>query len=307
MITYPRVFILLALVVTAVTGITGDNEERTARGTSLEHALKISSIPNNSPIQTQKSIVPLQTQKIQEKTPEITAEIMSVATVDNHRLRSEFRAQYRHPIASITKLMTAIVAEKLLDNAKRITIEENDVAAEGPAGNFTAGEIFSVEDLIKAMLVVSSNDAATALAREIGTKTFVDIMQQTAREFGMDNTVFFDPTGLSSLNQSTAEDLEKLINNLRTHHEHLLRTTRATTATILDERNRQFRILNNINEFAGINGFLGGKTGYTDEARGNLISLFMIKNEQVLITVLGSNNRFADTRKLYDWSKKMLE
>ncbi len=303
---YPRTFLILALLLTIAASST-NSDDHGARGESVDRAIKISSISNTSPMQEERFILPLLKKKSTVIMPETTAEIVSVATLNNNRIHAQFHAANRHPIASITKLMTAIVAKEQLNGTTPITIQEEDVATEGPAGDFAINEIFSVDDLIKAMLAVSSNDAAAAIARTVGTQKFVDAMQRKARELEMDNTTFFDPHGLSSLNQSTAEDLQALMVVLRRDHDDLLRITRAKSVTITDQRNQQFRMLKNINEFAGTNKFEGGKTGYTDEARGNLMSLFTIDNEPVLITVLGSSDRFGDTRMLYDWAERMLK
>lgn len=304
---YLQAFILLVIVFAVTAGSAREDASVARETNNKERTLKISSVPIHGPAQT-KNVVKKNTQnKTALLPPEITAEIASVVMVDDDKTLFELQSAYRHPIASITKLVTAIAAKKLLKGDARITMQEEDIAAEGPAGDFAIGEIYSVDDLIKAMLIVSSNDAAVALARTAGTKTLIDTMQQMAREFGMDNTAFFDETGLSSLNQSTAVDLAKLIDGLSKNHTDLLRTTRAIEATITDERSREFRVLKNINEFAGLPEFEGGKTGYTEEARGNLVSLFRTGEHKLFIVVLGSHDRFGDTRKLYDWAKEVLQ
>ncbi len=304
---YTRAFLLLTLAM-GVTAAWTEHDAIQTNKKSFEQELKISSIGYKKTMtETKQKVAQPNPYFIATSIPETTAEIISVVTLETNNALVQFREKNRHPIASITKFMTAIIAERLIEKNTRIVIEEEDTETEGPAGNFAAGEIFSVDDLIKVMLVVSSNDAATALARVIGAKKFVDAMQQTARSLGMENTTFFDPTGLSSLNQSTAEDLAILVNDMSKNHENLLRITRAASATIIEQRSGQFRILRNINEFAEVDGFEGGKTGYTDEARGNLISLFRVGEHKLLIAILGSNDRFGDTRKLYDWAKTMLQ
>lgn len=303
---YPRVFLLLALIFAISSGSIGNDDDAT-REKKFEQTIKISSVPNVSLIQQERFVVPVLEQIAMLPAPETTAAIVSVITLGNNRIQLQFHERDRHPIASITKLMTAIIAEELIGGETRITMQEDDVATEGPAGDFAINEIYSINDLIKAMLAVSANDAATAMARTVGTKKFVDAMQQKARALRMENTTFFDPTGLSPLNQSTAEDLRALMVTIRRDHQNLLRMTRAASVTIMNQRDGQFRVLKNINEFAGREEFEGGKTGYTEEARGNLVSLFTIDNEQLLMIVLGSSDRFGDTRTLYDWAKKVLQ
>jgi len=163
---------------------------------------------------------------------------------------------------------------------------------------FAVGETFTSGDLIRAMLTVSHNQAAIALAESYGQKEFVDLMQQRAGDLGMANTSFFDPVGLSSLNQSSAADVERLVRYIITNHQDLLVMTRQTETAV------NGKILKNINRFAGRPDFIGGKTGYTDAANGNLVSLFNYRNQPLLIIVMGADDRFGETEKIYNWIKQ---
>lgn len=211
-------------------------------------------------------------------------------------------ANRRWPIASLTKLMTAAIALEKFDPSQPITFNDRIIATEGFSGDFRAGETFSVGDLVKALMLVSSNDAAMALASAYGYPEFVDAMQEKAAELGMRQTSFFDPTGLSFLNQSTAADLERLVVYARRKHPDIFQWSRqrATTITGGNGSGRSVKRLVSINQFAGEPGFAGGKTGYTDDANGNLISLFQEQPNAppLLIIVLGTNDRFGETKKL---------
>ena len=191
------------------------------------------------------------------------------------------------PIASLTKLMTAIVArEKFPANAK-IKVSANAVATEGGAGGFFVGGVYNLSQLLKPLLKLSSNDAAVALAEFYGEEKFLEEMNKKAATLGMRNTRFFDSSGLSPLNQSTLEDLEKLAVYIFHRHPDIF--------DITAERE------GNIHPFAGKENFLGGKTGFIDEANGNLISLFSKSDGgTLLVIVLGSEDRFLDTKILYD-------
>lgn len=201
----------------------------------------------------------------------------------------------RWSLASITKLMTAVLAVEEIGRDKEIVISETAVAVEGDSGKLKTGELYKVDDLINLMLVTSSNDAAAALAEfyTFGRENFVKLMNKKSGELGMSQTVFFDPAGLSPLNQSTANDIRKLMKYIEETHPEILAATRPT----------DFKGLKNINPFAGQANFLGGKTGYLEEAKENLVSLFSVNpvRNPILVVVLGAENRFEETQKLLSY------
>lgn len=212
--------------------------------------------------------------------------------------------EHRWPLASLTKLMTAVVALEHLPANQVIVIDETALAAPGTAGNFAVGEEFTVNDLVRAMMAVSSNDAAVALTETMPAGEFVRLMNEKAAELGMQNTYFADGSGLSFLNQSTPADLVRLVKYIYYHQPNILTVSRLQKVDIIEKRSGNRRILWNINRFAGRPDFLGGKTGFTDEAQGNLISLFSIDGRPVLFIVfgaLGPDNRFAETEKLLNF------
>jgi D-alanyl-D-alanine carboxypeptidase len=128
-------------------------------------------------------------------------------------------------------------------------------------------------------------------------------MNARAAAWGMTNTYFGDPSGLSATNESTANDFLKLAQEVYNHYPQIFTTTR-TPQTYITEQNSGKKILvKSINNFAGEPDFIGGKTGHTNEADGNLLSIFSYENKPVFILVLGTDDRFGDTQKLYAWFK----
>lgn len=215
----------------------------------------------------------------------------------------ELNPDNRWPIASIIKLLTATIALENFDSNKIVAINENMVSAEGTAGEFKINESFKIKDLIKAMLLVSSNDAAEAIAQDFGRDNFVKLMNQKAKELNMTDTFIYDPSGLSSRNQSTPNDIFKLVSYIDNNHPEILKITRTKKDYIIEQNSGKNRALININEFAGQANFIGGKTGYTDEAQGNLVSVFDKNGEILVIVVLGSQDRFGETMKLLECAK----
>lgn len=211
------------------------------------------------------------------------------------------------PIASLTKLMTALVAREVMLLSDKIEIRNLDPEYEGTAGGFALGEVFSMKDLEKALLIVSSNAAGNAIAGHYGYERFIATMNSYAFKLGMRNTYFADPTGLSYKNQSTVEDLDKLVTYILINKPDIFKVTRAKSDTIYNYKNGRRRAITNINQFAGKANFIGGKTGTTPESVGNLISVFTgeAKTPSKVIILLGTENRFEETTSLLaSWNRK---
>ncbi|PIR87350.1 MAG: hypothetical protein COU11_00785 [Candidatus Harrisonbacteria bacterium CG10_big_fil_rev_8_21_14_0_10_49_15] len=221
------------------------------------------------------------------------------------------------PLASLTKLMTALVALEELGGDASVVISASAVATEGVAGSFSVGQEYLVKDLVAAMMTSSSNDAAVALqeaydakqARSLnsapatGTSPFILSMRAKANVLGMNDTFFDDPSGLSAVNQSTVLDVERLARAILKTQPDIFNLSRQSEVTITNQLTGAKRTIRSINRFAGRSDFLGGKTGYTDHAGENLLSLFKHGEKTYLIVVFGSQDRFGETLKLLSWTK----
>ncbi|NCP58381.1 D-alanyl-D-alanine carboxypeptidase [Candidatus Wolfebacteria bacterium] len=214
----------------------------------------------------------------------------------------ELNPEKRWPIASLSKLMTVLVAIEKIDLDKEIIMTEKAVSSDGTVGDFRAGEIFKIRDLIKAMLIVSSNDAAVAVAEDFGEKEFINEMQKKAAELKMFKTTYLEPTGLSFINQSTVDDLAKLATYIYFNHPEILEISRQKETELTELKSNTSRKLFSINKFAGEPDFIGGKTGYIEEALGrNLIALFEINDKTVLTITLGADDSFKETARLKEF------
>ena len=184
------------------------------------------------------------------------------------------RPEERWPLASLTKLMTAVIA---LENV--------------PYGT-------ERDSLIRRMMVISDNGAAEALADTLGIGQWVALMNAKAARLTMYGTGFSDASGLSYLNQSTADDVDKLVRYILQKHPEIFEWSREPSVTV------DGTAMPNINEFASNPDFLGGKTGFTDEASGNLVTIWRTAHGPVTIIVLGTpdkSERFIQTEKLFSW------
>jgi len=243
-------WLLLTALITIFLGVSYTIEPRALGGASQDQNIQASSLQA----------------ALKARPPDFRAVAGLVKFLDKSYPVFQLNADQRWPMASLTKLMTAVIAYD----------------------NLTVGP--KVKNLVKQIMTASSNTAAQELSQALGEKEFINAMQAKAHELQMFETSYVDPTGLSFLNQSTMNDLEKLVRYIYKKHPQIFAYSR--------ERG-------SIHQLAGEPDFLGGKTGLTDEAGGNLVSLLNHDGRSLLIIVLGAGNnpddRFIQTKKLYDY------
>lgn len=221
----------------------------------------------------------------------------------------EKNAYKRRPIASLTKIMTALV---VLENSKlddTVTISPKAMTIFGDKKGLLAGEKIKLEDLLKVMLIDSNNAAAYALAEHTGGSSadkFVALMNEKAQKLGLKNTKFFNPTGLDMAgeeNYSTAYDLAQLTQSA--FSENLIwEISRTQEATVYSLDGKQKHYVKNTDELLGqLDNVFGGKTGYTTDAGECLvlISENPDKTHKVISVVLNAKDRFAETKKIVNW------
>lgn len=230
----------------------------------------------------------------------LESKIALAKAIEDGKVIIEKDANNRWPMASITKLMTTLVAMENFNLADQIKISKEILDQVGEFKSFSENSIYSVNDLIKASLVFSSNDASYALAGKIGNDEFIKKMNDKAQSIGMTQTKFFEPSGLSYLNQSTANDLYTLIKYIYRQYPVLLDMTRQKTVSIKERVTNKNQKFSNINLFAGRKEFFGGKTGFIEQSGGNLVTLFFKNGKIFVLAVMSSDNRFSDIEKMYN-------
>jgi len=215
------------------------------------------------------------------------------------------------PIASITKLMTAmVVLDAGLPLLESIDIDRSDVdRRKGSRSKLKVGTSLMRAEMLKLALMASENRAAAALARNFpgGTEAFVAAMNQKALEIGMVNTHFEDPTGLTPDNVSTAEDLAKMV--AAAHGYPLIREyTTSDSFKIESEDRRRHRLLSYVNSNRLVKNRqwdIGlSKTGYISEAGRWLAMQAMSADRPVIIVLLdswGKLSRTADANRIKRW------
>ncbi|HUC31575.1 MAG TPA: serine hydrolase [Candidatus Paceibacterota bacterium] len=233
--------------------------------------------------------------------PSLNDEAYMVADLTTSAVLAGSNVVTRWPTASLTKLMTATLVFDQLATSTTITITPQMFAADPTEQTLVIGGTYTVEDLLHVMLMPSSNVAAEAMADFIGRTQFMNEMNARAQAWGMTDTYFSDPSGISAANESTANDLLILAQHVYNNYPGILAITDTHQTTITELNSDKKITVTSINDFAGEPNFVGGKTGHTDQASGNLLSIFNYDSHPVLIIVLGTVDRFGDTSKLYAW------
>jgi len=212
------------------------------------------------------------------------------------------------PIASITKLMTAMVvldAQLPLDEEIRIDVADIDTL-KGTHSRLRIGMTLTRSELLKLALMASENRAASALARTYpgGYDAAIAAMNAKARELGMHDTRFFDPTGLSSNNISTAYDLVKMVAAARDYaliHQY----TTTTSYSVGNWKGREMRFVNTNPLVRNASWDIGvSKTGFISEAGRCLVMEATINQRQMIIVLLdswGKLTRVGDANRIKKW------
>jgi poly-gamma-glutamate synthesis protein (capsule biosynthesis protein) len=237
--------------------------------------------------------------------PKVSAKAYLVGDINTGEVIISKNQDVKFPIASTSKLMTALVTKEIstADNVTQIT--KKALATEGKNGELKLGEKIKINDLIYPLLLESSNDAAEALALYFGRDSFVSKMNQEAERLQMTNTSYEDPSGLSRNNQSTTSDLFKLTGYLMEQQPDLFKIT---TKTSYSNKKHSW---SNISQFLDEDGYLGGKSGYTDPAKQTVVSIFNLPLGQtgfrpIAITLLQSQDREKDVQTILKYLKKYI-
>lgn len=252
----------------------------------------------------------------------------SILVYDDNKIKPLFSKNQSSvmPIASITKLMTAIV---YLDNNhtynKEVEVVDSDVdRIKFSSSKLPVGSILTVTDMIKVALMSSENRAASALARTSGGDIltangevdFIKMMNIKARQIGMTHTHFDDAVGISQNNVSTAEDLMVLLNEAKKYDLIKTFTTDKGYDLIYKLRGKNNSILDRITAFRNTNAFLHrntfegimvGKTGFTNEAGVCIVMETLVNNNPIKIVLLNSGSKQGRDRDVAKLKKMLTE
>ena len=238
---------------------------------------------------------------------DLRSSVALVVDQDTHEILFRKNDQAVLPIASLTKLMTGlVVAEAKLSLHEMITISQDDVDTEkGSSSRLAVGTTLSRGDLLHLALMSSENRAAHALGRAFpgGLPAFVSRMNERAQSLGMRDSRYVEPTGLSSRNQSSANDLAILVG--AAYKEPLLRELSTSPGREVDvgrrtlQYNNTNRLVKNPEWDIGIQ-----KTGYISEAGQCLVMQTKVAGRKIIMVFLdsaGKLSRIADAERVRRW------
>ena len=237
------------------------------------------------------------------KLKDVRSRSFLIGDLQNGKIIFERKSQTSYPIASITKYFTALTAINYLKPNELVKVDSEGLRVPGNRAHLKKNDTLTVRELLYPLLLVSSNDAAELIARQRNRLWFVNRMNALAREYKLEKTHFDDPTGLSQYNTSTARELFAMMRETWKRYPQLIRISSLGKASI---NNYQWT---NINKAHNLEGFFGGKTGYTDAARHTSIGYYHVKlandvDRDIAIVILQSDTRESDTRKILDYLKR---
>lgn len=218
--------------------------------------------------------------------------------VNSGRVLYEHNADAKMLIASTTKILTALVALREGKLSDVVTVKREATLTEGSSMYLREGEELTLESLLYGLLLCSGNDAAVAIADHVGgsQEGFVALMNETARELGMENSSFANPNGLDhERHYSTARDMARLA-CAAVKDETLMRIASTRTVTVGGRT-----MVNHNKLLTYMDGCIGLKTGYTRAAGRTLVSCAERNGQRLVAVTLQDGNDWSDHQSLYDY------
>lgn len=234
----------------------------------------------------------------------LSASSVTVMDMDTNRVLYSYNQNDKRLIASISKIMTALVTINNYDIDKVIKVDESVLKSYGSGIYVEVGEEISVKDLLFGLMLRSGNDAAIQLANTIGGSMagFVKLMNDKVENLGMKNTVFVNSSGLEESdgtgNMSTSYDMALLMSEAMKNStfREIVGTKKHTVKT-----NFKTYIWHNKNKLLSTYEYTtGGKTGFTEKARRTLVTTASKNNMNLVIVTLNDPNDFLDHKNLYE-------
>lgn len=225
----------------------------------------------------------------------ISATAYGVQSLDKGNVLVEKDSDRLLPIASVTKLITAVVAKKLYKETDSVVITSKMLVTEGNTGKLRLGEKYKIGEILYPLLMVSSNDSAEAIAQTYDAKKgkgkFVKEMNEWVNSIGAFRTYFHDASGLSPQNVSTVHDISIIAKWIKENEPEIFDITLTKAKSI------RTHTWTNPTHFLSLSSYGGGKNGYTPEASLTNVSIFALGSPARLYSVvlLGSKNRDKDT------------
>ncbi len=264
---------------------------------------------NTKPEEIQKEVIETAGKVIEE--PKLNARSAIIFDRETKTVLYEKNSKEKRPMASTTKIMTAIVTLENADLSKIVTISRKAAGTGGSTLGLKVNDKITLEHLLYGLMLCSGNDSAVAIAETVGgsVEGFASMMNKKAKELGLTNTNFVTPHGLDNSNHyTTALELAKLTDYaLKNKKFALIVNTKNHTVYI----NGYPKQLNNTNELLGnMEGVNGVKTGFTNGAGRCLVTSCTRNDKQIITVVLGDDTkkmRTTDSIKLIEYAFQNFE
>jgi serine-type D-Ala-D-Ala carboxypeptidase (penicillin-binding protein 5/6) len=245
----------------------------------------------------------LETPAIPKIRPVLSAPSGALVELETGRVLYVTRGTTRRPIASTTKIMTALLVLRSVDMRDVVPVSSLAAAQGGASLGLEAGERIRVRDLLYALMLQSANDAAVALAEHVAgsTDAFVGLMNRRARAMGLDDTRFRSPNGLDDRGYSTALDLAQI--TVQALRDPILARIARTKFYRVPSPDGATRRLQNRNALLWLYpGAFGVKSGFTSAAGSCLVAAAERSELRLVSVVLGAPaEAFSDAATLLDW------
>ena len=233
----------------------------------------------------------------------ISASSVIAMDLDNGRVLYGYNIHEEKLIASITKIMTAIIAIEKGNLDEEIEITDTIYKAYGSAIYIEVGEKLTLRDLLYGLMLRSGNDAALAISEYISgsVEEFAYLMNEYADNLGMNNTIFYNPHGLEedngNANKSSAYDMAILTKYAMENSE--FREIFKTKEHIVKTNYKTYHWYNK-NKILSLEYITGGKTGFTELARRTLVTTGSKDNINIVVVTLNDPNDWSDHKKIYE-------
>ncbi len=242
---------------------------------------------------------------------DLTAQSVLMYDLTDNKILYEKDPTIRRPMASLTKIMTAIIA---LDNKKpddEYVVTSDDIVGQDSMG-VSKGETYDFQDLLYGLLLPSGNDAAEVFAHNYpsGKAGFVKAMNDKAKALGMLNTSYSNPSGLQGdgVQYTTAYDLLIATKYALEQYPQFSQAVATATYDILEtNHHKALSLANETNLLTTYPGVKGVKTGYTPEAGLCLVTYLDYGGHKIIGIILNSQNRRGEMKELLDYSLKTVE
>lgn len=246
--------------------------------------------------------------KSKNTNPNIQANIASSVLLNNNNkiILYEKNLNEKTSIASLSKLMTAVIVLDHYPLDSKILVDKEMMKVWGTSRNIQIGDYIEIKDLLYIMLLESNNDASECLSAKLNRSNFIILMNEKAKQLKMKQTSFVNPSGLDedngTYNVSSAKDLTLLIYEIIGNYPEIVEILSKKEYDFINENGIIYKIKNTNIMLEEFSYKAWGKTGYTLSANECLILMTKTPlNDTIINIVIKANNRFLEMRNLITW------